>query len=55
LIHDLDVSGIAVCEAGGDYVVPEKALRNGPMPEVKRFKSSDEERRNALRKWEVVL
>jgi len=48
LIRDLDASGIAVCEAGGEYVVPEKALRDGPMPEIKRFKSFDEERRHAL-------
>ena len=48
LIRDIDASGIAVCEAGGEYVVPEKALRDGPMPEIKRFKSFDEERRHAL-------
>lgn len=50
LISDLDVSGTAVCEADAEYVVPEKALRDGPMPEVKRFKSFDEERRHAI-KW----
>ena len=48
LIRDLDASGIAVCEAGGEYVVPEKALRDGPMPEIKRFKSFEAERRHAL-------
>ena len=48
LIHDLDVSGMVVCEAGGEYVVPEKALRDGPMPEIKRFNSFDAERRHAL-------
>jgi len=48
LIRDLDISGIVVCEPGEEYVVPEKALRDGPMPEVKRFKSFDEERRHAL-------
>jgi len=48
LIRDLDASGIAVCEAGGEYVVPEKALRDGPMPEIKRFESFDAERRHAL-------
>ena len=48
LIRDLDESGTAVCEAGGEYVVPEKALRDGPMPEIKRFKSFDVERRHAL-------
>jgi len=48
LIRDLDVSGTAVCEAGGEYVVPEKALRDGPMPEVKRFKSFDAEQRHAI-------
>lgn len=47
LIRDLDASGIAVCEVGGEYVVPEKALRDGPMPEIKRFKSFDAERRHA--------
>jgi hypothetical protein len=48
LIRDLDVSGMVVCEAGGEYVVPEKALRDGPMPEIKRFNSFDAERRHAL-------
>jgi hypothetical protein len=48
LIRDLDMSGIAVCEAGGEYVVPEKALRDGPMPEVKRFKSFVQEQQHAI-------
>jgi hypothetical protein len=48
LVRDLDISGIAVCEAGGEYVVPEKALRDGPVPEIKGFKSFDAERRHAL-------
>ena len=48
LIRDLDVSGMVVCEAGEEYIVPEKALRDGPMPEVRRFKSFEEERRYAL-------
>ncbi|MFB3884706.1 MAG: 3'-5' exonuclease [Thermodesulfobacteriota bacterium] len=48
LIRDLDVSGMVVCEAGGEYVVPEKALRDGPMPEIKRFGFFDSERRHAL-------
>jgi superfamily I DNA/RNA helicase len=48
LIRDLDVSGTAVCEAGGEYVVPEKALRDGPMPEVKRFKSFAAEQQHAI-------
>jgi len=48
LIHDLDASGMAVCEADGEYVVPEKALRDGPMPEIKRFQSFVAERRHAL-------
>jgi len=48
MIRDLDVSGTAVCEAGGEYVVPEKALRDGPMPEVKRFKSYAAEQQHAI-------
>lgn len=48
LIQDLDKSGITVCETGGEYVVPEKALRDGPLPVLKKFKSYEEERRYAL-------
>lgn len=48
LIRDLDQSTVAVNETGGEYVVPEKALRDGPSPDIKRFRSFEDERRHAL-------
>jgi superfamily I DNA/RNA helicase len=48
VIQDLDAAGTAVRETGEEYLVPERALREGPMPELGRSRSEQGARQDAL-------
>ncbi len=48
VIRELDSAGMAVREAEQEYVVPDRALRHGPLPDVHRCKSAEASRRYAL-------
>lgn len=55
LIRDMDASAGKAAESSGEYVVPEKALRNGPRPEIRRFSSFEAERQHALERLQAWL
>lgn len=48
MIRELDSAGMTAREMGQEYVVPERALRHGPQPEIRRFRSLEASRRHAL-------
>lgn len=48
MIQELDSTGMTAQEAEQEYVVPDRALRHGPVPEVRRFGSVAESRRHAI-------
>jgi len=48
MIREIDAVGMTAQEPEQEYVAPERALRHGPLPEVRRFDSPEASRRHAL-------
>lgn len=48
VVRELDAAGLIAREAGEEYVVPERALRDGPPPELRRCESGVAIRQHVL-------